>query len=535
MTGTLPPDTLLQWLRDESGASQSALYYLDYPQFSCLLLRAVTGEADQRKRYWRTHCSDTATVEAIREAHGPFALPGHSITGQPEEIIAVPLRNGTYTIGALVHCFLGRVDCSFQDLQSQADARAGDWFNGWIEFLVAEQTRPLPALFHIAGAVSASLDLERVLLNVVEKATVLFRAKMSSLMLVSPQTRELELATAYGCSLEYLNKPNLPLDGSILGRVVKKNRVLQVYDVFQEPLYKHKSHAKQEGVVSLLAAPITFQNEVLGVLNIYSATPRRWQRSEEDLLLTFAAHAAIAITNARVHEQIIRMEEQLQVSSKLASLGELAAGLAHEIRNPLAVINMLIHSWKSAPPAGEDFRRDVEVIAQKITDLNSLVTDLLSLAKPRPLDRRPVDLEQLIDRLLRLLRHRINQQKVILRKEIRTPDKIVPVDRERIEQAVLNLLLNALDVTPEGKPIVIAIGREAEYVTVEIRDAGPGIPLDQVDEIFKAFRTSKPLGTGLGLPMTRRIVEEHKGIIRVSANHPVGAVFTLLLPRQAGE
>ncbi|MFB3787315.1 MAG: ATP-binding protein [bacterium] len=535
MPGILPPETALLQARDESGANQSALYFLDYPQFGSLLLRAATGETDQRKRCWRAHCSDAATIQAVREARGPFVLPGHAITGQAEEIVVVPLRGGDQTIGALVHCFLGNVERSFEELQGLAGRRANDWFYGWIEFLVAEQTRPLPALFHVAGAISSSLDLERVLLNVVEKATVLFRAKMSSLMLVSPKRRELELATAYGCSLEYLDKPNLPLDGSILGRVVKKNKLLQVYDVFQEPLYKHKAQAKKEGVVSLLAAPITFQDEVLGVLNIYSAAPRRWQRSEEDLLQTFAAHAAIAITNARVHGQIIAMEEQLQVSTKLASLGELAAGLAHEIRNPLAVINMLIHSWKSAPPAGEDFIRDVEVIAQKISDLNTLVSDLLNLAKPRPLDRRPVDLEQLVDRLLRLLRHRVNQQRVAIRKEIRVADKIIPADRERMEQAILNLLLNALDVTPEGKPLVIAIGREEECLTVEIRDSGPGIPPEQVNELFKAFRTSKPQGTGLGLPMTRRIVEEHQGTIRVSANHPTGAVFTILLPRRVPE
>ena len=99
-----------------------------------------------------------------------------------------------------------------------------------------------------------------------------------------------------------------------------------------------------------------------------------------------------------------------------------------------------------------------------------------------------------------------------------------------MEQAILNLLLNALDVTPEGKPLVIAIGREQDFVAVEIRDSGPGIPPERINELFKAFRTSKPQGTGLGLPMTRRIVEEHKGSIRVSANHPTGAVFTILLP-----
>ncbi|MGC9329811.1 MAG: ATP-binding protein, partial [Candidatus Hinthialibacter sp.] len=400
----------------------------------------------------------------------------------------------------------------------------------WIDFLVAEQSRPLPALLHIAGVISSSLDLDRVLLNVVEQGTVLFRAKMSSLMLVNAKRRELELATAYGCSLEYLNKPNLPLEGSILGTVVRLNRIMQVPDVLNEPLYFHKEMAVHEGVCSLLAAPISFQDEVLGVLSIYSANPQRWQRSDMELLQTFADHAAIAITNVRVHEQNMAMEERLHESAKRAALGELAAELAHEIRNPLAVINMLIHSWKSIPNAGEDFQCDVDVIAQKIGDLNNLVTDLLNLAKSRPLERRMQDVDLLIERVLRLLRHRISKQRVSVSKKTYTERTSAPVDRERLEQAILNLLLNALDAAAEDGAIRIDLRTEENQLRLDITDSGPGIEPDKESEIFKAFRSNKPHGAGMGLPITQRIIEEHQGKIYVSQNSSEGATFTISLP-----
>ena len=296
---------------------------------------------------------------------------------------AVPILNGEVVIGAFILCFMGMPPVPLEEIQQVVQSHTAELFERWIEFLVAEQSRPLSGLFHIASTISSSLDLDRVLLSVVEQATVLFHAKMSSLMLVDYHGRELEMVTAYGSSLEYLDKPNLPLEGTILGSVVLKNQMVQIEDVLEEPLYMHKSYARHEGVVSLLAAPIAFQQDVLGVLNIYSATRRHWQQSEQDLLQTFANHAAIAINNIRVHEQVLSMEEKLYNSAKFATMGS-SAGLAHEIRNPLAVINMLIHSWNSTEIDPEEFEHDRSVIAQKVSDLNRLVTDLLDRRGPVP-------------------------------------------------------------------------------------------------------------------------------------------------------
>lgn len=512
------------------GADQSALYYFVYPDFSNMVLCATAGEPSGSERYWRPHYSEHQTLQTIRNSSAPFSFPGVSEVGQVENTVAVPIHSGGNVIGVSVHCFLGSARPPLEKMQQSVDMDSNELFNGWIEFLVAEQTKPLSVLFHMASTISSSLDLDRVLLSVVEQATVLFRAKMSSLMLVDVHNQELELLTAYGCSLEYLDKPNLPLDGSILGSVVRENKLLQIEDIFSEPAYLHKDHASREGVASLLAAPISFQQDVLGVLNIYSASPRRWQRSETDLLQTFANHASIAINNVRVHEQVLSMEEQLHVSAKMATMGELAAGLAHEIRNPLAVINMLIHSWKAERLDPVEFQSDLNVIAQKISDLNTLVTDLLNLARTRPLDRKMQDIRDLIDRVLRLLRHRLHQQKVTIKKNFRSQNRLVPMDRERIDQAVLNLLLNALDVTPTGGSITVETRTQDGKMAIDVMDSGPGIPEEQIMHLFKAFRTTKPTGVGLGLPMTRRIVEEHQGEIFVSRNSSSGATFTILLP-----
>ncbi|MBN2330070.1 MAG: GAF domain-containing protein [Candidatus Omnitrophica bacterium] len=523
------PETALPALQEKSGADQSALYYFS-ANFSRLLLCAHLGREQSPARYWRSSCTDASTMDLLLRSREPFSLSGQPITGAQEEIVAAPILNGDRVIGAVIHCYHDHSPQDLAPLLQEVNVFQDEFYLGWIDFLVAEQSRPLPALLHIAGVISSSLDLDRVLLNVVEQGTVLFRAKMSSLMLVNVKRRELELTTAYGCSLEYLDKPNLPLEGSILGTVVRLNRIMQVPNVLKEPLYFHKDMAVREGVCSLLAAPISFQNEVLGVLSIYSANPQRWQRSEMELLQTFADHAAIAITNVRVHEQNMAMEERLHESAKRATLGELAAGLAHEIRNPLAVINMLIHSWKSTPPDDEDFQRDVDVIAQKISDLNNLVTDLLNLAKSRPLERRMQDIDALIERVLRLLRHRISKQRVSVSKRAHTDRTSAPVDRERLEQAILNLLLNALDATPEDGVIRVDLRTQDDQLLLDITDSGPGIPPDKELEIFKAFRTNKPHGAGMGLPIAQRIINEHQGKIYLSHSSAEGATFTISLP-----
>lgn len=517
------------------GAGQTALYYFAYPRFDQLILFASEGNRPGLVRYWRPHFADAAALEEIRRSEGPIGHLGETVTGGRESTVAFPVMNGKFTIGVVVLCYIenppggGAMDEVRQAIRDCEQTL----FGGWIDFIVSEQTRPLSILFQIAGAISSSLDLERVLLNVVEQATILFRVKMSSLHLIDWKSRELEMITAYGCSLDYLDKPNLPIDGSLLGKVVLDNKARQIRNLFEEPSYTHKDLARREGVTSLMVAPISFQDQILGVLNIYSAHERHWQRSEMELLQTFANHAAIAISNVRFHEQMLSMEEQLHLTAKRSTLGELAAGLAHEIRNPLAVINMLIHSWKSSSPDPADFAHDVDVVAQKITDLNHLVTDLLNLSTSRPLDRNPHNLEELADRVHRLLRHRMNQQRVHFKKEVLLEDTVISIDRERMEQAILNLLLNALDVTPEGGRIEVAIRPEDDLVAIDVADSGPGIPAENLSDLFKMFRTTKEHGSGLGLSIAKRIVEEHNGEICITRNGGTGATFTLLLPREA--
>lgn len=523
-------ENVLQILHQQSHADESALYFMEYPAYKNLILCGYAGNNQHQERYWRPHLAEIETIKTARQAKTSFLLPAGSLTRFQEKTVAVPIHHGDKVIGVIIHCYTGDIPSDLSLLHEAAGEYTNDFFSGWVEFLIAEQSRPLSVLFNIAGSISSSLDLDRVLLNVVEQATILFRVKMSSVMLVNWPDTELEMLTAYGCSLEYLDKPNVPLEGSFLGRVVQDNRAAQIENLFTEPAYLHKEYARKEGVSSLLAAPISFKNEALGVLNIYSASPRRWQTSEIELLQTFANHAAVAITNARVHNQVVSMEEQLQVSAKLATVGELAAGLAHEIRNPLAVINMLIHSWKAAPPNPVDFADDVNVIAQKITDLNTLVSDLLNLARNRPLDKRVHRINEVFDRVLRLLHHRITQQKVTVETKYQSRQTCLLFDRERMEQAILNLFLNALDVLPDGGCILIQTRDMPGKYAVEISDNGPGIPSAVMPEIFKAFHSTKPNGMGLGLPMTKRIVEEHKGEIHVAPNHPKGVIFTIFLP-----
>lgn len=533
MTNPSPSENLMRNLHEQSGADQTALYFFSYPGLDQLVLNYTVGGDLSPVRYWRPQCGDLETISILRESTEPVLLMGEPVTGKKESCVAFPVYGGDMAIGAVIHCFVDSVDMKYMKSQQDLVHKSSHlFFREWVEFIVADQTRPLSVLFQIAGTISSSLDLERVLLNVVEQATILFRVKMSSLHLLDEKRRELEMITAYGCSLEYLDLPNLPVDGSFLGSVLKQNRVMQIENVFEEPQYFHKDLARHEGVSSMMSAPIAFRDQVLGVLNVYSVLPRQWQRSEMELLQTFANHASVAIQNVRVHEQFLSMEEQLHETAKRSILGELAAGLAHEIRNPLAVINMLIHSWKASPPDPRDFEDDIDVVVQKISDLNNLVTELLNLSTSRQLERSPQNIEEMIDRVFRLLRHKMKQQKVTFKKYIEWEHRILSVDRERLEQAVLNLMLNALDVTLEGGEIIVCLKDFDDWVGIDIADSGPGIRPEDVSNLFRMFKTTKQNGSGLGLAITKRIVEEHNGEITVDRNDMGGASFCIKLPKE---
>jgi signal transduction histidine kinase len=241
---------------------------------------------------------------------------------------------------------------------------------------------------------------------------------------------------------------------------------------------------------------------------------------------------------AKVEEVTERMQQQqreLLRTEQLSAVGQLAAGVAHEIRNPLTGIKLLVEAALRPGNPRALKPDDVAMIHREITRLEQTVQGFLNFARLPPPQRALCDLREIVDEARDLVRVRADQQQVRL--EWDRPLEPVPVcvDRGQMTTVLVNLFLNALDVMPHGGELDVDLDRTDAGPRLTVADTGPGIAPALADRLFTPFATNKPTGTGLGLSLSRRILEEHGGTI-VAANRPAGgACFTLNLPGAAVE
>jgi len=228
------------------------------------------------------------------------------------------------------------------------------------------------------------------------------------------------------------------------------------------------------------------------------------------------------------------MRQRLLERERLAAVGELAAEVAHEVRNPLAGIRGACEIVMGGKVDAETQREVVSEVVRQIDRLNRTVTDLLDYARPAAIDPQPVDLHRLIDRVVELFREdpRNRDVSIDLRHDCELPP--VPLDPSQIQQVLFNLLLNASQMMGPGGTITVRTGLDGDQVRLEVRDTGPGIPPEVAPHLFKPFFTTRRGGTGLGLAIVKKIVVAHEGTIDVRSTPGAGAEFRIRLPVAGG-
>jgi signal transduction histidine kinase len=291
-----------------------------------------------------------------------------------------------------------------------------------------------------------------------------------------------------------------------------------------------------------------------------SAVRRTLLRTETELLRT-ADQLALAVpadrrappsgvtgTDAlqRVSESVTAVLDRLRQSERdalraeqLAWVGQMAAGIAHEVRNPLTAIKLLIQA-AAAPRAGRGFRpRDIQVLEEEIVRLEQIITSFLDFARPPRVEKRAVDVGRLAESAADGVRPRAEVQgvRVVVAD---TPDPVVvPADENQLRQVLYNLMFNAIDALPNGGEVAVRAGVEdgpgGPELVLTVEDDGPGLPPGLGDRIFEPFVSTKETGLGLGLSICRRIVESHGGTLAAADRPGGGAVFTVRLPAAAAE
>jgi two-component system sensor histidine kinase PilS (NtrC family) len=227
------------------------------------------------------------------------------------------------------------------------------------------------------------------------------------------------------------------------------------------------------------------------------------------------------------------MEERLRQADRLATLGRMSANIAHEIRNPLASLTGAIEVLAGNGTAGELRERLANIVIKESGRLNTILREFLEYARPAPLARARVNVCETIDEVLVLLEHRAAPGTLKIAREM--PALLEwDVDPQQFRQAIWNLCLNAVQAMPDGGELRVEAAVVDGHLTVRISDTGDGIGITDVHHVFEPFYSTKPGGSGLGLALVHRILQEHGGDIDVESTPDAGSTFTLRIPNRRG-
>jgi signal transduction histidine kinase len=424
-------------------------------------------------------------------------------------------------------------------LQELAVQAAKVIHNTWLYEQLRLKAGLFESLASVSRTINSTLNLDEALRAVTREACLLMRARMCSLMMLDETREWLDLRASYGAGAAYLNKPRLSVEESLLGVVVRRKKPQQVENVQTSNRYQNIEIARHEGLVSLLSVPLLFAGQVTGALSIYTGRPYNFSNEEVRILSALAELSGIAIEKARLYERTVDVEEQLRQNEKLSALGLLAAEVAHEIRNPLTVMKLLYHSLDLKFPATDPRAKDARLIEAKIEHLNKIVEQILAFARTTEPQLAPVNLNELIDELGLLVRHKLANQNVEFVRDLQPDLPPVPGDAPQLEQAFLNLILNAVEIMPNGgrltiKSRAIRLPRASTHPThvlLEFKDTGKGMSEELQRRAFTTFlNTTKAKGTGLGLAIVGRIIETHRGTIRIKSRLNHGTIIAVSLP-----
>jgi signal transduction histidine kinase len=313
-------------------------------------------------------------------------------------------------------------------------------------------------------------------------------------------------------------------DKTLLKECLETHRPLHIPDVSEmaqlSESYVFLRRLTELGRRDAIFLPIGSANSIQGVVVFASRFPNMYRSEHLELLGNLGV-----LVGASLGRTI-----QLVENTRLATIGEFASGIVHEIRNPLATISLALEHIKDLEELPPGARKRADLAGTEITRLERLLADILLYAKPLTLERSAVDLVALLKETLAAECEKDDDCEVRL-----TPCPPIPADADRLRQVLINLLRNAQQASPAGSPVKVSCGpSEGDWVEVRISNAGDPIPAEALERVFEPFVTSKSRGTGLGLPIVRRIVSAHGGEVTLESDSANGTRATLRLPTMAG-
>ena len=388
------------------------------------------------------------------------------------------------------------------------------------------------AFREISRMVHSSIDLNEVLELVVWKATEALHAKGTLLRILNLDTGALEIKSAYGLSDDYLSKGPATARNLITDLYIG-NKAIVIEDIQNDLRILYPKETAAEGIKKVIDAPLKFRNQIAGILRICFDTDRKFSEDEIQFIESLAAQCACAIEKVRVIEEQQNQYNKLVLQTeKLSALGRMAAGIAHEINNPLAGVLLYSSNLYKKASVDSPFHEGLGIIIRETQRCKVIIQDLLEFSREQEPTKTLTNINEVIEKSLKILDNEFRLRHIKI--ENKSSGEIEPtlLDENQIEQVLVNLLLNAAQAIDKNGTIVIETLKHPvrKRIVVRITDSGLGIPLEHMSKIFDPFFSTKKNGSGLGLAVSYGIIRNHKGRLDVENLKDGGCRFTITLP-----
>jgi signal transduction histidine kinase len=383
----------------------------------------------------------------------------------------------------------------------------------------------------ISRVVHAKKHLDEVLDQVVSKLVQAVDGKGAALCVMDKDSKHFKVRSACGISEKYLILK--PLSGIELLRWPESDDQIHIIrDLFRAPRVKYPQEAWDEGIRMIIDVPIVIKGHVFGFTRVYFGGKRELSEDEIDFLWAVAEQSACAINHdEEIKSHVLQYNRLATKIDRMSSLGRMAAGIAHEINNPLTGI--LLYSSNLFKKASEGpFKEGLGIIMEETQRCKKIIQGLLDFSREKKPQKIMANINRVIEKSLALMENELFIRRITVVKEFDTDIKSFLLDDNQMEQVLINLLFNAAHAIGEKGIITIRSRMQPakNRVVVEFEDNGCGIPQDNLKKVFEPFYTTKSSGTGLGLAVSYGIIRNHQGSVKIFSEPGTGTIITLALP-----
>ena len=382
------------------------------------------------------------------------------------------------------------------------------------------------SLLDIAQVLASTLDLDRLLYQIVMAAATLTDSEAASIILYDENKNRLFFQSSTDLDSKVMRGLEVPVENSIAGEILRTQKPVIVMNIKEDSRhFTGVTDSTIQSTRSLMGVPLITKEKILGVLEVINKKRGEFSEDDVNMLLALGSQAAISIENTRLFQQ-----------------SDLISEMVHELRTPLASIQTAAHLLNRDDIPTDQRTTMISTIQSEASRLSDMTTSFLEMARLESgrtqFSKDPVNLEVLINETATLMQARIEEEGLSLKLEITPPIPFIAGDKDKLKQVLLNLISNAIKYNRPNGSITLGVSKYKDQLSFYVRDTGRGMKPEHVKNLFTKFyrvpgSEKVAIGTGLGLTITKGIVEGHGGTIAVNSQVDVGTTFVVSIPLES--